>query len=122
MVKGSVNGHEANLLIDTGASRTVFDQARITALLDGQAADFEDNEKLSTGLGTSTMESKAIKIEKLQIGNLLIRDYNAVVLEMSHIQQSYAKLGLPAIDGVLGGDLLEEHGAVIDYKNRELRV
>lgn len=122
MVKGSINGREANLLIDTGASRTVFDQERILTFIEEQVVDFEENEKLSTGLGTSTMASKSITIKEIKLGDLIIKDYTAVVLEMSHIQQSYSKLGLPAIDGVFGGDLLEEYGAVIDYGRRELRI
>ncbi len=121
MVKGSINGREANLLIDTGASRTVFDQERILTFIEDQVVDFEENEKLSTGLGTSTMASKSITIREIKLGDLSIKDYTAVVLEMSHINESYAKLDLPCIDGVLGGDLLEKHGALIDYGRKELR-
>ncbi|MEA3478277.1 MAG: retropepsin-like aspartic protease [Bacteroidota bacterium] len=121
MIKALINGHDANLLIDTGASRTVFDDERILSFLDDQEFDFEINEKLSTGLGTSSMESKSVTIKEIRLGELEIKDYTAVVLEMSHVNESYAKLGLPGIDGVLGGDLLEEYGVVIDYSAKELR-
>lgn len=121
MIKALINGHDANLLIDTGASRTVFDQERILSFLDDQEFDFEVNEKLSTGLGTSSMESKSVTINKISFGELEIKDYTAVILEMSHVNESYAKLGLPGIDGVLGGDLLEKYGALIDYGSMELR-
>ena len=121
MITASINGQVANLLIDTGASRTVFDQERILSFLDDQEFDFEVNEKLSTGLGTSSMESKSVTIKEIRFGDLEIKDYTAVILEMSHVNESYAKLGLPGIDGILGGDLLEEYGAVIDYSAKELR-
>ena len=122
MVRGFINGHEANFLIDTGASRTVFDQNRILSFLDGHVAEFEENTKLSTGLGTNTMVSKAVMLKEIKLGKLIISDYSAVVLEMSHINESYTKLDLPMIDGVLGGDLLEKYNALIDYGNKELRI
>jgi len=121
MVKGFINGHEANFLIDTGASRTVFDQNRILSFLDGQVAEFEENTKLSTGLGKNTMVSKTVTLNEIKLGKLIISDYTAVVLEMSHINESYSKLDLPTIDGVLGGDLLEKYDAVIDYGKGEMR-
>jgi clan AA aspartic protease (TIGR02281 family) len=121
MVKGFINGKEANLLIDTGASRTVFDQDRVMRFFGDETIDFEMNEKLSTGLGTNTMESRTLQLDEVRLGELLIKDYTAVVLEMSHINESYSKLDLPGIDGVIGGDLLERYGAVIDYGSRELR-
>ena len=122
MVEGLINGIEANLLIDTGASRTVFDQDRVMRFFGDGAIDFEANEKLSTGLGTSTMESRTVQLDEIRLGELLIKDYTAVVLQMSHINESYDKLNLPGIDGVIGGDLLEKYGAVVDYGSKELRV
>ena len=46
MVEGFINGKAARFLIDTGASRTVFDQERILDFFDGEVADFEHNEAL----------------------------------------------------------------------------
>ncbi|HOI31283.1 MAG TPA: aspartyl protease family protein, partial [Bacteroidales bacterium] len=64
MLKGMINSMPANFLIDTGASRTVFDNTVIRQFVTDP--QFEANEKLSTGLGTNEMPSEVLEIEKLQ--------------------------------------------------------
>jgi len=114
----SLNNKPANILIDTGASRTVFDKNRILNFVEPQ--EFLLHEKVSTGLGTSTMQSHKIIIHELSIGSQTLVDYEAVLLDMTHVNQSYEQLELAAIDGVLGGDLLMKFNAVIDYGNKEI--
>jgi len=120
-VEALINGQKARLLIDTGASRTIFDMERLTLFLGKDNNEFEKIDKLSTGLGTNTMESHTIVLETFSLGETTINEYPAVVLNMEHVKQSYRMLGLPEIDGVLGGDLLHELKAVIDYRRKQLR-
>ena len=56
LLEAKINGKKANLLIDTGASKSVFDIKRVKRFVDH--TDFDESEKMSTGLGTNTMESK----------------------------------------------------------------
>jgi predicted aspartyl protease len=120
-IQALVNGHVARLLIDSGASRTVFDSERIKAFLREEDQNFEKIDKLSTGLGTNTMESHSVNIDRFELGETLFEDYLAVVLNIEHVNQSYRLLGLPEIDGVFGGDLLYELKVTIDYRKLEMR-
>lgn len=120
MVEGFINKKLANFLVDTGASRTVFDQECIQRFIN--MAVFEDNGKLSTGLGTNAMPSQVTTIDQIQLGAILIEDYQAVVLDLKHVHQSYTMLGLPSIHAVLGGDILKKTKAVINYKNKQLKL
>lgn len=122
MVEVYVNGIPARLLLDTGASRSVFDRDRIHRFFNGDSPELLENEELSTGLGTNDMQSQALHLETFDIGETRIRHYPAVVLDMSHVNQSYEKLGLTPIDGVLGSDILMKYGAVIDYGRRRMRI
>lgn len=121
LMGGMINGKPARLLIDTGASRTVFDLERIRLFLP-EDHPLEKIDKLSTGLGTNTMESQVVVLEKFRLGRITLENYKAVALNMEHINQSYRMLGYPLIDGVLGGDLLLQLSAVIDYKNMQIRL
>jgi predicted aspartyl protease len=116
-----INGKPARMLIDTGASRTVFDSDRIKLFLADDEMNFEKMDKLSTGLGTNTMESHSVMIDRFELGDTVFEAYQAVVLNIEHVNQSYRILGYPEIDGVLGGDLLTELKVVIDYRKMELR-
>jgi len=79
------------------------------------ASGVAENEKLSVGLGTNSMPSIVTVIDLISFGHLKIKNYQAVALDLSHVLESYSKLGLPRVDGILGGDLLYQYRAVVDY-------
>ncbi|MBR5377613.1 MAG: clan AA aspartic protease [Bacteroidales bacterium] len=120
MVKGLIHGKEANFLIDTGASRSVFDTKTISTFIED--LHFEKKEGMTAGVGSSDLESATFHIEQLSIGTLEIRDYEAVALDLENIHEMYGKLNLPHIDGIIGGDLLRLHKAVINYKAKKMRL
>ena len=120
MVKGNIHGKEANFLIDTGASRSVFDPTTIATFIDDLV--FEKKEGMTAGVGSSDLESSTFVIDRWSIGEMEITDYEAVALDLENIHEMYGKLGLPHIDGILGGDLLKRHKAIINYKNKKLRL
>jgi hypothetical protein len=39
---------------------------------------------------------------------------------MSHIHHAYTMAGVAKVDGILGGDILLKHNAVINYRKRVL--
>ena len=120
MVKGLIHGKEASFLIDTGASRSVFDPKKVSNFIENP--EFEKKEGLTAGVGSSDLESATFIIKSLCIGGLEINDYEAVALDLENIHEMYAKLGLPHIDGILGGDLLMRHKAIINYKAKKMRL
>lgn len=120
MVRGMIHDKEASFLIDTGASRSVFDPKTITAFIED--IQFEKKEGMSAGVGSSDLESATFVIDRLGIGALEITDYEGVALDLENIHEMYGKLGLPHIDGIIGGDLLRRHKAVINYRSRKLRL
>jgi predicted aspartyl protease len=107
------------LVLDTGASKTAFDQ---TLLLQAhELAVVTSSDRLSTGLGTNTMASSTAIIDDLHIGNFLVDTFEVAVLDLSTINIAYSQLGHPEILGVLGGDILMKYKAVVDY-GREMLV
>ena len=120
MVRGTIHGKEASFLIDTGASRSVFDPKTITTFIDN--LQFEKKEGMTAGVGSSDLESSTFNIERLTIGKLEITDYEGVALDLENIHEMYGKLHLPHIDGIIGGDLLKKYKAVINYRSKKLRL
>ena len=120
MVKGMIHGMEALFLIDTGASRSVFDPKTISTFIDD--VQFEKKEGLSAGLGVSDSEIITFKIENFFIGDLEIQNYEAAAMDLEIVDDMYSKVGLPHIDGIIGGDLLKRHKAVINYRSKKLRL
>ena len=120
MVKGMIHGKEANFLIDTGASRSVFDPNTISTFIDD--LEFEKKEGMTAGVGSSDLESATFWMDVFSIGGLEIVDYEAVALDLENIHEMYDKLGLPRIDGIIGGDLLKRYKAIVNYKSKKLRL
>ena len=120
IAEGLINGKSARFVVDTGASRTVFDKERILAYIDNP--EFNEKEGLSAGIGGTDISSFIFKLEELSFGELSIKDYQAVAMDLSNVNNSYAMLNIPPVDGVLGGDLLYKHKAVISYKLKKMRL
>ena len=113
-----VNDKKIRLLLDTGASRTVLDKNYIMAL-DGDL-NIEMNPEMATGLGSSQVENYMCELDSLELGDLRIENWQIGLLDLSHVNQSYANVGINGIEGVLGSDILIYYNAVINYKKKSL--
>jgi len=120
LVEVVVFGKRHWLVLDTGASKTTFDKGMMVQAY--EEAQFMASDKLSTGLGTNSMESFTATILDMQIGTLTIPVFEVAVLDLSTINIAYAQLDKPLVLGVLGGDILMQYGAVIDYGNSTLTL
>lgn len=119
MIQGKINGMEARFLIDTGASRSVFDPTVIARFIENP--QFQKKEGIAAGVGGNDLQSATFFIHTLSFGDIELHDYEAVALDMQNIHETYQKLGLPSIDGILGGDLLYRLKATINYRLRKIR-
>ena len=111
IIETEVNDRKCRLLIDTGASRTVFDRTRIFNYVE-----------LSTGLGTDSMPTSSRNLNQFKIGKIRIKNFHAILLDLTHVNSSYEKMGFSPIDGVLGSDVMNKYHAVIDYKKKRLTL
>lgn len=117
-ITAKIKRKSVRLVVDTGASQTVFDINRISEFIGH--SDFEKIASFSSGLGTNTMESHLVFVPGFKIGTLEIKDEKMVLLDLTHVNQSFEMLNLKPIDGVLGGDVLRRYNAVIDYEKKVL--
>lgn len=118
--KVKVNGKHALVIVDTGASRTVFDRTEILKFL--KTEEIAENDRVSTGLGTSTMQSQVVTLGSFSMGKFKLNSYPAVVLDLQHVNQTYSLLGFDSIVGVLGSDILVANRAVIDFRKKTLTL
>lgn len=105
-------------VLDTGASRSVFDkslmQSHISELIFSEAA------QAATIFNAATTAQG--QIPKLQIGKLTLKNYDALALDLQSVTQTYRQLGHPPIAAIIGGDILMQYQAKIDYQKRILRL
>lgn len=109
----TISGIKCRLLLDTGASKTVFDSLRVLRFVSEEQV--EANESKSVGLGVSEMETHVAVLRKIAFGKLFIKKMEVAVLPIGHVNNTYEQIELPEIDGVLGSDFFMKYKAVIDY-------
>jgi hypothetical protein len=109
-------GQKSFAVVDTGASRSVFDD---TWLKDRLPELIHSDEVLATTLFTTSSTLQAV-IPKLKIGRLVLNDYETVALDLEGVNDAYEGLGHPPVIGIIGSDLLLKYNAVINYKKLKL--
>lgn len=120
LVEVVIFGKVFKAVVDTGASRTVLDQTSIREHI--AIEDLLVSDKLSTGLGTNSMESHTLIVPSFQIGHLLITDFEMAVLDLGMINNAYESLEIEPIIGVIGGDILMEYRATINYSTKNMTL
>lgn len=114
----TVKGKSCRLLLDTGASKTVFDTERVLQFVDNKK--IKANESKSVGLGVSEMETKVVILKQIVTKKFTLKKMEVAVLPIAHVNETYIKLGFPPIDGVLGSDFLMKTKAVINFRTQLL--
>lgn len=127
LVEVVVFEHSFKAVLDTGASRTVFDKTTVERHL-GDDLRLKDTELQSTGLGTNTMQSFSLVVPDLQIGpdeaghGWHRRNFPVAVLDLSTINYAYEQMEMEPVIGVIGGDILVAYGGIVDYRKMVLKL
>jgi predicted aspartyl protease len=104
MVAGQVDGAAVNLLIDTGAERTVLSTATVAAL---QLPRSQRSATRLTGIGGAVSNADVFAV--LGIGHADFRDRLAVA-------------NIPDFDGIVGGDMLSRYDLELNVPDRRVRL
>jgi hypothetical protein len=106
-------------LIDTGASKTVFDSNLAGRYhLTGESTD----QVHTAGISDKPLETTIAHLHGFSIGRLKLDDLRVALLDLSHINQLYAGATGMQICGMLGGDFLVQYQARIDYRKKILEL
>ena len=109
-------GKPRNWVIDTGASKTVFDKNLENLFV----LSNERDELHSAGINEKPIATEIGFIKNFRFGKLKVQELKVALLDLSHINNLYEKSANIKICGLLGGDFLMKHQAIIDYKKRRL--
>ena len=118
LVEIVVFGETHFAVLDTGASRSVFDKR----LMEKHISDITVSEEAQAATIFSTSTTLQGVIPKLNVGKLKLKDYPAVALDLQSVTDTYLMLGHPPIAAIIGGDILMKYKAKIDYEKRILRL
>jgi high-affinity Fe2+/Pb2+ permease len=107
-------------VLDTGASKTVLDKTTIEKHIGSD--ELKTSDRVSTGLGTTNMESFTWLLHDFQIGDFHLKNLEVAVLDLSSINFAYENLSVDPVIGVIGGDILTQYNGIIDYGKKTLTL
>ncbi|MGE6221400.1 aspartyl protease family protein [Nubsella zeaxanthinifaciens] len=116
LVEIVVFGQRLFAVVDTGASRSVFDKTLMEKHL-SHLRENEEHQAATIFSSTTTLEGT---IPLLQIGSLSMKNYDTVAIDLQSVSDTYIQLGQPSISGIIGGDILVQFNCKIDYKKQIL--
>lgn len=118
LVEIVVYGEKHWAVVDTGASRSVFNKTFIEQYSDAVTGQ-EEEETNATTLFTTSSTIQAV-IPKLKIGKLIIKSYPAVALDLEMVNDAYELMGHPRIVAIIGSDIFLKYHAKINYKKLKI--
>ncbi len=112
------NGDEAWWIVDTGASKTVFDrnQGQYFSLVDNTSRQ----QYQSAGINEGMVETKVGNISKIQFGQIKIKNLKVALIDLKHVNEIYQRYHDKHVAGLLGSDVLANYGCQIDYLNKSI--
>jgi len=110
MKLNSING---GFILDTGAGATVIESKR----KDKFKMVVEQTDETATGAGGTNLQMQISKENEIFIESVHLTKYELTLMNLDHVNQAFASIGIEEVDGVIGADILEDKKAVIDYKN-----
>jgi len=114
----SPDGATGSWAVDTGASKTVFDKN-----LEKYYLQDDDSEEIhSAGIGEKPLVTKIATLPFFSLGKFKVKNMKVALIDLSHINELYHRATSIEICGLIGGDFLMKHKAVIDYKRRYLFI
>ncbi len=117
LVEIVVFGEKQFAVVDTGASRSVFDKG----LVEKHISHLQENQEQQAATIFSSTTTLVGTIPLLQIGKLKLPDYETVAIDLQSVSDTYIQMGQPSIAGIIGGDILMQFKCKIDYQKRILR-
>lgn len=118
LVEIVVFGVSVFAVIDTGASRSVFDEPFLRQHL--STLDSSNSQQANTIF--SSAQTLIGIIPTLKIGKLTLKRYETIALDLQAVNDTYLTMDKPAISAIIGGDILNQFRCKIDYSKMLLRL
>jgi len=120
LVKAKINTIATYLLIDTGASSSVFD-------IDSESFEQTsiipvEEDMQSSGFNSSIDNLSTGEIESLKISHFKTKIPLGIFTSLEHVNQLYKSIKLPKISGIIGSYFLIKHNAIINFSTKILSL
>ncbi len=105
-------------IVDTGASNSCINYLSASKF----NAEFKKSNETAASATNEINETYYSKNNILKIGDFQKNDFDLVLFDMTFINNSLKEKGNSDVDGIIGGDILNELNVCINYKKKEISL
>jgi predicted aspartyl protease len=118
LIKCSINKNTGFFIVDTGASNSCVNYLSASKF----NIEFKKANEAASSATNKISEIFYSKNNKIKIGDFQKNDFDLVLFDMTFINNSLKEKGITEVDGIIGGDILNQSNACIDYKKEEIKL
>ena len=118
LIECEINYISGIFIIDTGASNSCINYLSASKF----NVEFKKSNETASSATNEINETYFSKNNKLKIGDFQKNDYTLVLFDMTFINNSLKEKGISEVDGIIGGDILNELNVCINYKKKEISL
>ena len=115
LIEAKVNGVNGSFILDTGASNSCI----CSSLENNFNIISKETIKKASSATSKISNTKISKNNTIQIGKWENK-INLITFDMSHINSALSEKKIDSISGIIGGDILKNSKAILDYKSNNL--
>lgn len=116
IIECKVNNKSGLFLVDTGASNSCINYFSASKF----NLEFDESDEAASSATGKITKTYYSKNNILKIGDFKKNDFELVLFEMTFINNTLKEKGVSDVDGIIGGDILSELNACLNYKKKEI--
>jgi len=118
IIECKLNNVESRFLLDTGASNSCVNYLSTEKF----KISLKKSDEKASSATDNIDEIFYSKNNTLQISHLKKTNFDIILFDMNHINNSLKEKKIKRVDGIIGGDILTEYNAFIDYEKKILTL
>ena len=118
LIECEINYISGIFIIDTGASNSCINYLSASKF----NVEFKKSNETASSATNEINETYFSKNNKLKIGDFQKNDFDLMLFDMTFINNSLKEKGVSDVDGIIGGDILNELNVCINYKKKEISL
>ncbi len=118
LIECKINYVSGIFIVDTGASNSCINYLSASKF----NVEFKKSNETASSATNEINEIFNSKKNILKIGDFQKNDFDLVLFDMTFINNSLKEKGVSDVDGIIGGDILNELNVCINYKKKEISL
>ena len=115
-IECEVNNVSGIFLVDTGASNSCINYLSASKF----NIEFKKSNENASSATNKISETYYSKNNILKIGDCEKTNFNIVLFDMTYINNSLKEKDINEVEGIIGGDILNQLNVCINYKKKEI--